>query len=247
MIRDRFPGSDILAQRGHWDDATRRVVLDRVHNIPPFRFFDEDEQRTLEALCERVLPQPGRPAARRVRIAPWIDERCSNEAHEGFRFDDMPPGPEAWRLGLRGLDETARALHGAPFAVLSDGHQGEVLDSVRRGEPPGATWRTLPPRRWWMQVALREITGVYYAHPTAWDEIGFGGPAYPRGYASLNRGAPEPWEAREDLGARAADEAERRAAATAPRTAEPDAEAGPAATSAATSDAPARRSIGAAE
>jgi hypothetical protein len=44
---------------------------------------------------------------------------------------------------------------------------------------------------------LRQITGVYYAHPYAWDEIGFGGPAYPRGYFALNNGAPEPWEAKE--------------------------------------------------
>ena len=46
-----------------------------------------------------------------------------------------------------------------------------------------------------MYIALRQITGVYYAHPYAWDEIGFGGPAYPRGYFALNHGAPEPWEA----------------------------------------------------
>ena len=39
--------------------------------------------------------------------------------------------------------------------------------------------------------------GAYYAHPYAWDEIGFGGPAYPRGYFALNNGAPEPWEPRE--------------------------------------------------
>ena len=31
----------------------------------------------------------------------------------------------------------------------------------------------------------------------AWDEIGFGGPAYPRGYLALNHGAPDPWEPRE--------------------------------------------------
>jgi hypothetical protein len=30
---------------------------------------------------------------------------------------------------------------------------------------------------------------VCYAHPYAWDEIGFGGPAYPRGYGALNFGA----------------------------------------------------------
>ena len=37
----------------------------------------------------------------------------------------------------------------------------------------------------------------YYAHPWAWDEIGFGGPAYPRAYTRLERGEPEPWEVEE--------------------------------------------------
>ena len=46
-------------------------------------------------------------------------------------------------------------------------------------------------------MPVRQICGIYYAHPYAWDEIGFGGPAYPRGYFALNNGAPEPWEPRE--------------------------------------------------
>jgi choline dehydrogenase-like flavoprotein len=40
-IRDRYPGANSLGQRGHWDDATRRVMLDRVHTTPEFRYFDD--------------------------------------------------------------------------------------------------------------------------------------------------------------------------------------------------------------
>ena len=200
-MRNRYPDADSLAQRGHWDDATRRVVLDRVHNVPSFTFFAAREQMTLRALCDRVVPQDHRPPGRRVPIAPWIDHRCAHGATDGFRFDDMPPDTgTAWRLGLAGVDQTAHALHGAPFASLDASAQAQVLEAVRRGSPPGEVWQQMPPRRWWVFVALRQITGVYYAHPWAWDEIGFGGPAYPRGYFALNHGAPEPWEAREVSG-----------------------------------------------
>jgi hypothetical protein len=197
MIRDRYPKADILAQRGHWDDATREVILDRVHNIPPFRFFDSHQRATLEALCDRVLPHAHRPPDRRVPIAPWIDQHCYEQQIEGFRFDNMPPIREAWTLGLRGLDETARVRHGHDFAELTGEPQDAVLEAVRAGNPPGDAWQRLPVDRWWRYVALRQITGIYYAHPYAWDEIGFGGPAYPRGYAALNHGKPEWWEARE--------------------------------------------------
>lgn len=197
MPRDRYPDSNILAQRGHWDEATRQVVLDRVYNVPPFRFFDPAQQDTLVALCDRVIPQGHRPAGRRVPIAPWIDQRCFNRANDGFRFDDMPPNETAWEWGLAGLDQTAHALFDAAFAGLAGDQQDHVLRAVGDGSPPGDAWQRMPARRWWVFVALRQITGVYYAHPFAWDEIGFGGPAYPRGYFALNHGAPEPWEARE--------------------------------------------------
>lgn len=197
MIRDRYPGADILAQRGHWDDATRRVVLDRVHNVPAYRHFDTHQRATLEALCARVIPQMHRRPDRRVPIAPWLDQHVSQGALEGFRFEDLPPNAQAWAWGLEGLDQAADALFGRRFAELDGARQDQVLQTVRGGSPPGAVWRRLPARRWWIYVALRQIVGVYYAHPYAWDEIGFGGPAYPRGYVALNHGAPEPWEARE--------------------------------------------------
>ncbi|MBV9583243.1 MAG: gluconate 2-dehydrogenase subunit 3 family protein [Chloroflexi bacterium] len=196
-LDSRYPDADILAQRGHWDAATRDVVLDRVHNVPEFEFFTPAERRTLEVVCERVLPQSERPTDRRIPIAPWIDQRCVHAITEGFRYDDMPPTPQAWRQGLAGLDQTARALAGADFVDLASTEQDRVLETIRAGTPPGDVWHQMPARRWWITFALRQITGVYYAHPYAWDEIGFGGPAYPRGYFALNHGYPEPWEARE--------------------------------------------------
>jgi hypothetical protein len=137
MIRDRYPDADILAQRGHWDDATRRVILDRVHNVPPFRHFGPGARATLEALCSRVIPQAHRPPERHVPIAPWIDRYCSQRTVEGFRFDDMPPTPVAWDRGLDGLDQTAVALFGADFVALDGARQDQVLEAIRRGDPPG--------------------------------------------------------------------------------------------------------------
>jgi len=32
---------------------------------------------------------------------------------------------------------------------------------------------------------MRAVLAAFYSHPWAWNEIGFGGPAYPRGYMRL--------------------------------------------------------------
>ena len=196
-IIDLYPYADILAQRGHWDEATRRVVLDRVVNVPPFRHFQGHARATLEALCERVIPQGHRPPDRRVLIPNWIDQNYPRQQVDGFVFDDMPFNPEAWDLGLEGLDQSSQALFSMDFADLDGGRQDQVLERIRAGDPPGDVWQKVPAHRWWIYVALRQITGVYYSHPFAWDEIGFGGPAYPRGYAALDHGHAEPWEPRE--------------------------------------------------
>ena len=197
MAEERYPGYRVLSQKGHWDETTRKILLDRVYNVPGYRHFDSHQQRTLEALCERVMPQTGRPPDRRVPIGPWIDQIVRQVVIEGYRFDDMPPVDVAWKWGLEGLDQTAQIAFGGSFAGLSGARQDRVLDSVRGGSALGEIWARMPAARWWIYVAVRQITGVYYAHPYAWDEIGFGGPAYPRGYSALNFGAKEPWEVNE--------------------------------------------------
>ena len=135
-LPNRYPHADILAQREHWDDATREVVLDRVQNVPAFEHFGEHERATLEALCARVIPQGHKPAERRVPIAPWIDQRYGTTSPEGFQFEDMPSSNEAWDLGLRGLDETAEVCSAARSSTSN--RRGRTRCSPRSaGEPAG--------------------------------------------------------------------------------------------------------------
>ena len=67
---------------------------------------------------------------------------------------------------------------------------------------------------------MRGVLGAFYCHPWAWNEIGYGGPAYPRGYMRLGEGQREPHQAAEagdEDPARAVEEAgsdERRQRAT---------------------------------
>jgi hypothetical protein len=44
---------------------------------------------------------------------------------------------------------------------------------------------------------MKDVIGNYYAHPAAWSEIGFNGPASPRGHIRLSLDSRDPWEAEE--------------------------------------------------
>jgi hypothetical protein len=68
---------------------------------------------------------------------------------------------------------------------------------VQAGEVDKAHWGRLDARTFFVNLLLREISGVYYAHPQAWSEMGFGGPASPRGYVRMGLNEHDPWEARE--------------------------------------------------
>ena len=111
-FRTRYAGYNVLDKWSSpdWDDQTRRAVRRRLEEIPPIRFFDEHEARTLAAVAERIVPQPDRNESEKVPIAPWIDEKLYEDQRDGYRYEELPPQREAWRLGLKGVDEAARPL-----------------------------------------------------------------------------------------------------------------------------------------
>jgi hypothetical protein len=173
-------------------------VLDRVNNVPEIRFFTPQDARLLKAICDRIIPQDDRDEAHKIPIVPQIDKRLYENSHDGYQYEDMPPDREAFQLGLRAIEEIAqdRCSHG--FLDLGPREQEEILRSLHDGKPPAAheIWKRMPVHRFWM-LLVTDCADAYYSHPWAWDEIGFGGPAYPRAYMRLERGEAEPWESEE--------------------------------------------------
>jgi hypothetical protein len=193
-----YPGFRTLDQQKFWDAKTREVILDRVQNVPPIRFFTADEAKLLEMICAHVIPQDDRDATHKIPIVPWIDKRLNDNRHDGYRFADMPPDGDAFRLGLRAIEEIARHLHRREFTSLDLIQQDMILKSLHDSRPQAGyeVWERMPVHRFWIML-VQDCIEAYYAHPWAWDEIGFGGPAYPRGYIRLENGQPEPWESSE--------------------------------------------------
>jgi hypothetical protein len=197
----RYPGYDVLDKWSSpdWDAQTRRVVRLRLAEVPPIRFFGGAEAAMLERVAERLVPQPDRPASEKVPIVPWIDEQLHHDWRSGYRYEDLPPQREAWRLGLAGIDESARLLYGGrAFLELETRAQDDVLSRIARGEAPGPTWERLPARRFFRDVLCITVVKMYYAHPSAWSEIGYSGPASPRGHVRNWLGGVDPWDAPEE-------------------------------------------------
>ncbi|OJU85392.1 MAG: hypothetical protein BGO11_07035 [Solirubrobacterales bacterium 70-9] len=195
----RYPDFDVLEQADHWDEATRRVVLGRVENLPPIRFFDEAEAATLGAFCDTVLAQDREP---RIPVLAMVDAKLHAHQLDGYRHVDMPDDGQAWRQVARRLDaEAARrgaartttgadGLAAATFAAAGQDTRDAIVGAFAAGE---LEWEGLPVTKAW-SVVMRMVLAAFYSHPWAWSEIGFGGPAYPRGLARLGAGEREHWE-----------------------------------------------------
>ncbi len=193
-----YPGFETLSQQAYWDEATRKTVLQRMTHSLELHFFTPEEAPLIEAIFEHIIPQSDREEKYRIPIVPIVDERLYNNRLDGYRFEGMPTDQDAYHLGMEAIQEIARAIHGRTFLELTALEQDELLRILHDGKPPAAQhiWDRMPVHRFWM-LLVQDAAEAYYAHPYAWDEIGFGGPAYPRAYMRLERGEPEPWEVEE--------------------------------------------------
>ena len=191
----RYPDFNVLDEVGHWDEATRKVVLARIEQVPEIRFFTTDEVATLGAFLDLLLAQDGEP---RIPVLNMIDAKLFAGELDGFRYADLPDDRETWRRVAAGLDAAAVEHGSIEFAGASREIQERVVHDFATAELHGRVWDELPPARAW-KVVTRGALSAFYSHPWAWNEIGFGGPAYPRGYARLGVGQRESWEGREAL------------------------------------------------
>ncbi len=120
-----------------------------------------------------------------------------NDDQDGYRDAHLPKMQEAWRRGIAALDIEARQRYRARFHELTPSEQDEILRAAERGELKCEAWRRMPSNVFFHRRILSDVVSAYYSHPTAWNEIGWGGPASPRGYVRMDFNRRDPWEAAE--------------------------------------------------
>jgi hypothetical protein len=194
----RYPGYDVLRKRNgpSWNDATRQVIDARLATPSEPTYLEGAARETLKAVCERLMPQLGIEQGRTpVPVAALVDAKLRQDQREGYRDARLPPLREAWQRGLAALDAEAREQFGGAFAALDAARQDDLLQSMQRGALHGPGWGDMPAQMFFTKRLMHDVLAAYYSHPAAWSEIGFGGPASPRGYVRMYFDRRDPWEA----------------------------------------------------
>ncbi len=143
------------------------------------------EARTLGAFCDlRDGPgpraeDPGAEHGRRQAVRRQA-RRLPLRRH-ARRPRDLAPGRR--RASTRRPPARREDFAGAPHEV-----QHDVVQAFSDGRASRRRCGTSCRRTQAWSVVMRAVLSAFYSHPWAWNEIGFGGPAYPRGYARLGVG-----------------------------------------------------------
>jgi pimeloyl-ACP methyl ester carboxylesterase len=179
---------------------TREVLLARM-NIPPSAEDDlsAEERMTLRAMLRRVLPGCG------FDLLPRIGEWLREKTHDGWRHDALPPDAEAWRKGLRSIEEAALREHGVPFVAVDDARQDELLQRAQDGAAGGG-WKgalglgnafAAAEMKAWFGDFCAEVTKLYVSDPRAMQRMGFTGFADDGGFTQIRLDERERFEREE--------------------------------------------------
>lgn len=196
-MADRFPDYDVLAKRDgpSWNARTRIVIGDRLECEIDETVLGSTRTATLRAVVRRIVPPPvNRPAANAVAL---VIQKIANDDGDGYRPTSMPRLFEAWTLGLDAIEAEAKHAHDCAFDYLCDPDADILLRSIENGAARLPAWGSLSSKLFWDWRLLPDIVAAYYAHPSAWSAMGFGGPAAPRGYVRLDANRRDGWEAAE--------------------------------------------------
>jgi gluconate 2-dehydrogenase gamma chain len=110
----------------------------------PWRFLSAAEGRTLEALCDQIVPADQAPGAAEAGVVNYIDRQLMGP----FRKQR-----DAYRKGLAALDQAALRSAGQAFAALDPASQAALLSGLQ-GES----------RRFFSMVVAHTMQG-YYGDP----------------------------------------------------------------------------------
>ena len=195
QMHGRYPDYDVLAEARPLGRGRRaRSCSSRVARRPAAALLRRPRGGARSA--PSATSCSAQDAEPRIPVLAMVDAKLHAGELDGFRYDDMPEDPRDLAARRRGARRRgARRRRAELRARRRRARSARSSTRFSEGEL-GALGRAAPSTQAWT-VVMRGVARRFYSHPWAWNEIGFGGPAYPRGYMRLHSGAGqrEPWEA----------------------------------------------------
>lgn len=195
MKKSRYPNYDVLKEQEAWDSHSRSIVLARLESVHTYTSLTLIEAEMLRAICSLLA---GDSRADIIQfVLSHIDQSLDAPTGESERQAALPKAGDLLRHGLKRIDQWSVSHHNRPFIDLTEAEQLSAVTALSEERLASNEQWTFPQKALFNKL-LSWTVESYYSHPTVWSEIGYGGPAYPRGYVRANIGQLDPWEAKTD-------------------------------------------------
>jgi gluconate 2-dehydrogenase gamma chain len=155
--------------------AMARAGGNRGELAPGCVFFNVEQARTVEAVCDQIVPPDDCAGAREAGVLYFIDRALALWARQN-RWDYV--------AGLEAIDESSRAMFKGNFADLPREQQIRVVEKIEQGIAPGRVWENFnigPPvdagywayltdeagnaQQKFFTLLIRHTMQGYYGHP----------------------------------------------------------------------------------
>jgi hypothetical protein len=191
-----YPAYDVMNEKDHWDDHTQSIVGSRLIREREYSFFTREEIELLKRLCSHLVADVREDIIQ--YIIGHMDQTLDAGIGEGQRKAGLPEVKVLMRTGLHAVGEMAKQRYLFRFIELSSEDQKKLIEEMSTAKTAsGPEWGGIPPADFFKKLMGLTIE-AYCSHPIIWSEMGYGGPAYPRGYIRTQLGQLDPWEAQPD-------------------------------------------------
>jgi hypothetical protein len=128
-------------------------------------------------------------------VVAHIDQSLHQSPGESQRKAGVPEAAALIRAGLKAIEQGAKSQYGSPYMNLDIAEQKRYLQHLSESiAKPQEVWTAIPQEALFQKLQNLTVE-AYCSHPKVWSEIGYAGPAYPRGYVRAQLGQLDPWEA----------------------------------------------------
>lgn len=191
-----YSSFDVMEYVDEWDSHTKEVVRKRLGPFPQNKFFTSKEAQCVTKIAGHLTYDDDES------ILAWVvhhfDGKLVGDIGESQRKYGTPRERDLVREGLKAVDECAKKVYGKDFMSLGSAEQLDLLTALQNGLAPDVPQWSKVPQKEFFKKLVEIIISAYYSHPSVWSQIGYGGPAYPRGYIRVELGVTDPWEAKQD-------------------------------------------------
>lgn len=187
-----YPTYDVISEKNEWDSVTQEVIQNRTHPREG-NVLTHEMKRSLQAYAKSLFPS--HVGEQTLSISMILDHRLTENRLKSYPKDSLQSKEEIILHGLEHAEDECVVYDHKPFFQMSDEERLKKILSWKHQLGEESIWTNVTCDLFYTTLTS-ELLKIIYSDPSVWSNIGYGGPAYPRGYYAFGPKQFDSWEAK---------------------------------------------------